>query len=154
MPTVQLANPYRPCSLGSMDDASLIIFRQYNFPLTYQDTEHHCSADHDRIRSFNSNKADACIRKYTGSGEGILHDWFEKSSDEAVMSFIKEFLEADQHIRWTGYRIRGSVHKGNGSIVWRLELFAKHSKSTTEVYTGRKAPNVSKETVRTIDLLP
>lgn len=153
MRTVQLANPFRPASLGSLGDANLMIVRQYNFPLTYDESEHHCSGDHDRFMQQEYATATACIKKYTGTGEGILEQWFRESADKKILSFIRDYLHADTRIAWTGYRIRGSVHMGSGHAVWSLELFSKNPASDTKVYSDRKAPNVSTETVRSMYLM-
>lgn len=51
-------------------------------------------------------------------------------------------LKADKTIAWSGYRVLGTVNRGNGYPVWTLEIFAKGPDSDTEVYTGQVAPNV------------
>jgi hypothetical protein len=154
MKTMQLANPSRSSSLGSLGDANLMIVRQYNFPFTYENNEQHCSGDHDRIKQLDYDKAMACIKKHTGTGEMILDTWFVGSTDEEVISFIKDYLQADQGVVWTGYRIRSSVHRRNGHTIWSLELFSKNPTSTTKVYSDLKAPNVSDTTVSSGSLLP
>jgi hypothetical protein len=147
MQKVQSANPFRYNALGSFGDANLMIVRQYNFPFIHEDHEQHCSADHDRLMQHDYDYATTCIRKHTGSGELVLGQWFNESPDEKVISFIKEYFRADSNVIWTGYRIRGSVHKTSGQTIWSLDLFSKDPKSTTEVYSDLEAPNVSKETV-------
>ena len=106
MKEVQFANPFEPGSLNSRGHICRMIFRQRNFPLYFEDHEQHLEGDHDRILAENYNRAYACIEKYTGSGEGVLQQWFSDQSDENVFAFIKEYLQADQKILWTGYRIQ------------------------------------------------
>lgn len=137
------ARPYQAGALGSMGKASSMIVRQYQFPHEYQEYEKFAFADHDRCIQANYDKAMACIRKHTQSGNLGLESWFLKSSDEKILTFLIEFLDAKDGTNWTGYRIRGTINQSDGGAIWSLELFAKAPGSSTAVYTGTKdVPNV------------
>lgn len=144
MPYVFPAKPYRFGQMGSMGDAAYMILKQFQFPHEYAENEKNCFCrwDSDRVFQQQNDHANACVKKHTGKGPLALEFWFDRSSDEQVLEFIKEFLKADPNVKWTGYRVLGSVHRGNGYPIFTLELFAKPADSTTEVYSGRIAPNV------------
>jgi len=137
------AEPYRHGAMGSLGDASYMLLRQFNFPDTYAPAlDKHITADHDRCMSWDYKHVSRCFEKHTGTGELGLQDWLRRATDENVLAFLSDILKADTGVVWTGYRIMGTVHRGNGYPVWTLELFAKHPKSKTKVYTGSNAPNV------------
>lgn len=137
------ARPYKPNNLGSMGNASGMLIRQYQFPNEYHDFEALVFSDHDHCIHANYDRAIACIKKYTKTGELGLESWFLHSSDELIMAFLDEFLDVNYGAKWTGYRIRGTVSRSDGSVIWSLELFAKAPGSSTVVYTGTKdVPNV------------
>ena len=144
MNKVFTARKFQPNQMFSLGNASYMIIRQYNFPNTYEDNENHMTRDSDRVFQQKYEHAMECVKKHTrSSGNLYLDSWLEKAKDTEVIEFIKEFLNADQNVQWTGFRILGSVG-GNGSNIYTLELFAKSPDSTTEVYSGREAPNVEK----------
>ena len=119
-----------------------MLLRQENFPHTYENKDIVLMVDHDRLLDHNSRRVSTCFQKHTGIGECGLEDWIRRASTEACINFLKDVLEADASRNWTGFRVLGSVHRGNGYPVWTLCLFAKHPESKTEVYSGQDAPNV------------
>jgi hypothetical protein len=119
-----------------------MLLKQYQFPHTYDPRDKLAAADSDRCFQSDYDHARRCFQQHTGTGEMGLEYWLKSANDEQVIAFLKDILKADASIEWTGYRILGSVHRGNGYAVWTLELFAKHPESSTEVYTGAEAPNV------------
>lgn len=113
-----------------------MLIRQYKFPHEYDaDLDLHTSADSDRCCQWDWNHAIGCFRKYTGTGPLGLSHWLTKASDRKVIAFFKELLKARTDVRWTGYRVLGTVNRSNGFAVYTLELFAKHPKSLTQVET-------------------
>jgi hypothetical protein len=119
-----------------------MLLRQYQFPDTFEENEKHITADHDRCISWDSKHAMGCFKRHTGVGELGFESWLPRVDDVAIMAFLKDILKADPQVSWTGYRVMGTVNRGNGYPVWTLELFAKNPKSNTQVYTGPRAPNV------------
>lgn len=132
--------PYSFGKLGSLGSATYMLIRQHDFPDTYEDHETLMQADHDRVVYWDHEHASRCFQEHTGSGH--LESWARRASASAILKFLKDLLKADPDIKWTGFRILGSVHRGNGYPVWGLELFAKDPKSKTKVYSGQRAPNV------------
>jgi hypothetical protein len=142
---VNSAEPYNPEALRGLGDASLMLMRQYKFPARYDpDLDKLINSDHDICLSENYKRTTDCVKKHTNQGECGIGYWAQKASDEKIIEFLKDILEADLSMEWTGYRILGSVHRNNGFPIWSLELFSKHPKSDTVVYTGEDAPNVWK----------
>jgi len=137
------ATPYQPCQLGSTGKASSMLLRQYNFPSTYDSEldKSNCS-DHDRLMGYDNKHASACFLKHAGYTDWKFESWVRGASDRDIMMFLKDILRADPKVNWTGYRVLGTVHLRNGQAVYSLQLFAKHPKSETIVYTGEDAPNV------------
>lgn len=142
---VMAAKPYEPWELGSLGKASYMILRQFQFPDFYSSNDEICTADHDRCMDWDHDHASRCFNQHTGTGEMGLAGWLERASDEQVLAFLIDILKLDPNRGWTGYRVMGSVHRGNGYNVWTLQVFAKHPDSDTPVFTGRDAPNVSTE---------
>lgn len=142
MPWVVPAYPNYPDALSSRSQASGILIRQYQFPLEYDDKlDRLVGVDHDRLVGRDGGRAERCFRRHTRIGEQCLDEWLKRATDEAVIAFLCDLMQ-EERVGWTGYRVRGSVHQGNGWRVWRLELFAKHPTSSTRCYTGSLAPNV------------
>ena len=54
----------------------------------------------------------------------------------------RSLLKADSEVKWSGFRVLGTVNPSNGYVVWSLGLFAKRRGSKTKVYSGERAPNV------------
>lgn len=137
-----LANKYEPMQLGSTGNAKRMIIRQFDFPFTYDDNEMVEGVDSDIMHRAFPDHTEECVKKHGLFMNFDWERWFSKKSDSEILNFIKEYGKADPKINWTGYRILGSVHTGNGINVWTLELFAKSPKSKTETYSKIKAPNV------------
>ena len=129
-------------SLGSLGNAAYKLIRQVRFPDTYDDLDTITGADHDRIRMWDSKHHDRCVKEHTGWGDMGIGDWAEKATQSQLMAFCQDMLKADATVKWTGCRILGTVNRSNGYAVWTIELFAKHPKSKTKVYSEMNAPNV------------
>lgn len=143
--TVLQADPPHARSLGSLGDAAYQLIRQINFPWKYDtDLDKLSGWDSDRIRSNMSlSKFNAIFQHHVGTGEMALGGWAERASEARVLAFCIEILQPFVQVApWTGCRILGTVHRGNGFVVWTIELFAKGEGSTTEVYSDPVAPNV------------
>lgn len=140
MNSVFKARPYRQGAMGSLGDGSLMLIRQFRFPDTYEQNEQHILVDHDRLCDRDYEKVDECFRRHTGTGELRLEHWVRNATDQQVLDFIQDLLarfDLKTSYRWTGYRVVGSVHRGNGAPVWSLELFAKDpAGSRTKVFSG------------------
>lgn len=137
------AKPYVSCCLGSLDRTAHMYLRQFQFPNVYDGKlDNKIMADSDRTFLWDHQHARRCFQQHTGTGELGFERWILSTTDKAAMEFLKDILKADESVEWTGYRVTGSVHQGNGYPVWTLELFAKHPESETQVYTGENAPNV------------
>ncbi len=129
--------------LGSFDRTSHMYIRQFQFPDEYDSSsDKMISADSDRCFQWDYEHARKCFTEHTGTGEMGIVEWAKNASDEQVLSFIADILKADPGIKWTGYRILGSVHQSNGYPVWSLSLFSKGDSSDTIVYSDENAPNV------------
>lgn len=140
---VQPATKYKMANMGSRGNASSMFIRQFNFPDFYDDQlDVYEVRDHDRIMQSELEHANACFKKHTKQGELYFETWVLNAYDAKILIFLKEIMRADKEIKWTGYRIRGTVNVGNGFPVWTFELFAKHPDSKTIVYTGENAPNI------------
>lgn len=142
MCSVLIAEPYRHGAMGSLGNARYMLIRQFRFPFKYSESDKIMSADHDRCFMWDREHAKRCFKEHTGRGELTFEYWAQSAKDEAIFAFLKDILKADSNIEWTGYRIMGTVNCSSGYPVWSLELFAKHPKSRTKVYTGEPAPNV------------
>jgi hypothetical protein len=137
------ARKFKSGQFYSLGKAAYMIIRQHNFPYSYEPDESFETQDSDHVILRNFDQSRKCIAKHTKHvSEYSLDVWFEKASDSQIMEFIKEFIEADPKVNWTGYRVLGSVHQGDGWNIWTLQLFAKSPASKTEVYSGKVAPNV------------
>lgn len=141
---VYTAKAYRPHSLGSLDRTSYMYLRQFQFPDTYDGRDKHATADSDRCFMWDHEHARRCFQQHTGTGELGFESWVNRATDKRIMAFLLDILKADSGVKWTGFRVMGSVHRGNGYPVWTLELFAKHPDSDTPVYSDEDAPNVEK----------
>lgn len=145
------AEAYRWGAMGSLGDASNMIMRQFNFPAVFvPNVDDIASADSDRILGWDYNHFRAVLKKYVGTGEGAIGSWVRQEyqtgmepTDQVVMDFIKEALKISENhpgVDWTGWRITGTVHRGNGFPIYTLSLFA--NRSGVEVYSDEMAPNV------------
>jgi hypothetical protein len=124
---VELANPYRACALGSLGNADRMLVRQFKFPASYnEDLDRMLSLRHDPTSCQDYLKASGCFKKHTGANEMCFEQWAKESSNDEIFKFLEDILNADNSIKWTGYRILGTVNKANGFLIWTLELFSKH----------------------------
>ena len=143
MAKVYEAEAYRYGAMGSLGDASYMLLSQYQFPDEYDsDRDKLTGWDHDRIMQQQYEHGTRCFEQHTGTGELGLEGWLKRAEPEKVLAFLRDILKADPTINWTGYRILGSVHRGNGYPVYTLQLFAKHPESVTVVYNTENAPNL------------
>ena len=143
MQRVFQATPYQPGTLGSTGNAAYMLLRQYQFPDEYDERlDTHLQVDHDRLFQQDHEHASRCFKTYIETGDMNFPSWLWNAKDSAIILFLKDLMKADARVNWTGYRVMGSVHRGNGFPVFTLELFAKHQKSKTKVYSGDDAPNV------------
>ncbi len=136
------AQPYDPNETGSLGHASCMLLRQFQFPDEFFAPDKHTQADHDRLLMWDHGHTSNCFKKHMDTGDMGLGDWVRHASDENILNFLKDVLKTDSSIKWTGYRVTVTVHRGTGYPVWGLELFAKHPSTDTVVYTGQNAPNV------------
>jgi hypothetical protein len=116
--------------------------RQFRFPDVFDSRDKLVSADSDRCFQWDYEHATRCFEQHVGSEIGF-ETWLMSVSNAKVLDFIRDILRADANVVWTGYRILGSVHQGNGFTVYTFQLFAKHNNTKTKVYTGHNAPNVA-----------
>lgn len=152
MPKVEVfkANPYEPYSMHSLGNANCMLIRQHEFPFIYNDSLDVMAGqiDHDRL---NYSRAIECFRRHTGTGDGGFQSWAQNSEPPKMLSFLEDILEKhNPSVPWSGFRILGTVNRSNGGSVWHLELFAKHPKSGTKVYSEFSAPNVKTIQTRTV----
>lgn len=140
--TVLIAEPYRFGALASLGDAAYMLLRQFRFPHEYDTRDTIVTADSDRCFQADYSHAHKCFQEHLHTGEMGLEHWLHTASAKKVIAFLKDILKADTKVEWTGYRVLGTVHRGNGRRVYTVQLFAKHPESDTEVYTGPNAPNV------------
>ena len=142
MPKVYTANPYQPAQLGSMGRGQYLLIRQHKFPDTYDEGEQHLTADSDRCFQWDHDHASRCFKEHTGTGDMGLERWVRSAGQERVLKFLVDILKVDTSVKWTGFRVMGTVNQSNGYVVWTLELFAKRRGSKTKVYSSERAPNV------------
>jgi hypothetical protein len=149
MPGVFQAEAYRSGAMGSLRNASYMLIRQHQFPDTYDgEKDKLIGWDHDRIMQQEHKHGTRCFQKHMQTGEMGLQDWCQRVKPELVMALLKDLLHADESVIWTGFRILGTVHRGNGYPVWTLELFSKHPESATQVFDTKNAPNLKGHRVR------
>ena len=144
MRQVRQAEPFRYGAMGSLGNASGMIIRQYNFPWEYQEDELLQSSDHDRIISWQPDRWEQTIRKFKPKNKGYT-EWFQQEKPRKLLDFLAEIMKFDsnENVKWTGFRILGTVHRSNGNPIYTFQLFARKKGSTTEVYSGlHRAPNI------------
>jgi hypothetical protein len=157
MRKTMVATRYRTGCMESLGNAMYALIRQHDFPFEYDEKKDaYTSADHDRCFQWDYAHAKRCFKEHTGTGDMGFEQWVRNSHAEEVMAFLKDILKvADLDAKgvfghpvgdsgWTGFRILGTVHRGNGYPVWSLELFAKGKGSKTKVYgeTDFNPPNL------------
>lgn len=112
-----------------------MLIRQFAFPEVYDDgLDRLIIADHDRLLRNEWQRVNhAFISRGIDWRGDFLEDWLRGATDEEVLTLVIELLDADRSVTWTGYRICGTVHRGNGQKVWSLSLFLKHPDTQTKV---------------------
>ena len=138
---VILAEMYRYGAMGSFGDASDMLLRQFQFPYEYDERDSMVGAYDDRIRQQKYEHYQECFQKHIPA-DSSFERWLRSASNIQVVSFLKDVLEADVSVEWTGYRVTGTVDKSNGYPVYYFELFGKHPETDTKVYSDFMAPNV------------
>lgn len=143
-------NPFREGALRFGGNASEMLLRQLNYPLYSCEADTMTGRHSDRIIDQNISRAYDCFDRHgvRVEDEHGFRNWLSKATDEAVLEFLIDFLQADAQVAWTGYRVTGSVNRGHGGVLYFFSLFAKHPHSTTRVFSGLNAPNVRSQTVR------
>lgn len=145
------AEAYRYGAMGSSGNANNMLMRQFQFPAEFdRHVDVMMSADSDRLLMWDYDGFRKTLEKFLGKGEGAIGEWVRRSwegkteaTDEQVMAFIIEALKAkEQHpdVVFTGWRVTGTVHRGNGFPIYTLSLFA--NRSGVAVYSDESAPNV------------
>jgi hypothetical protein len=144
MEKVFQAEPYRYGAMGSLGNASYMLIRQHQFPNEFSPAlDKMVGWDHDRIIQQQYEHGSRCFKEHTGTGDMGLEYWIKGAAPEKVIAFLQDILKADPIVKWTGFRVLGTVNRSNGYPVWTLQLFAKHPQSKTVVYDGQNAPNVA-----------
>ena len=131
--------------LGSLGRASNKLICQFNFPYEYDEDEQMLQADHDRMLQWDYNHARAAFQRHMKTGELGLQGWVPATDNQQVLALLKDLFKVNENhpgVKWTGYRITGTVNRSNGYPVFSLWLFAKNRGSETKVYSGSHAPNV------------
>lgn len=142
MRTVLPANRYRAGELNSLGTASNMLIRQYRFPNTYSEKDYLINEYSDRLLDAKFEHTRECFKKYTGTGEDGLGNWALTAPCREIKQFLIEVLKASANVKWTGFRILGTVNRSNGQLVWSLELFSRNPETKTKVYSGATGPNV------------
>ena len=120
-----------------------VLVRQSNFPFIYDaDLDILIGEDNDELLKNKWEETTGCFLNHTGNDEKFLRKWLKNQPDNKIINFIRELLGADTNIKWTGYRILAAINPSVGNTYWRFELFSRHPKSSTAVYSGELAPNV------------
>lgn len=132
--------------MGSFGKASYMLIRQHQFPNIYNPKlDKMAGWDHDRIMQQQYAHGTRCFNEHTGTGDLGFEGWVKSADPTRVIAFLRDILKADPAVEWTGFRILGTVNRGNGYPVWTLQLFARHPRSNTEVFDGQDAPNVARD---------
>lgn len=152
MVNVYKVEAYQPWRMGSFGDASNMLLRQFNFPERYDaDVDVMTQADHDRCFSWDFKHTREVFTKYLKTGELYLPTWLEKqeTTDEVVMSFLKEMLNTEKNhpgVEWTGFQITYTVNRGNGYPVYSFMLFC--NKSGVRVFSEGANVKITVDNVR------
>lgn len=137
---VMPAQPYRMGALGSHGNANYMLLRQFQFPSEYYEHEQIITMDSDRAYQWDYANFIESYREFN-----FTETYFESSirsmDEDQIISFLKKIMKADPKVKWTGFRIMGTV-SGNGHSIFTWQLFAKDPKVDTPVYSGDEAPNV------------
>jgi len=144
---VSQASPYVRGKIGSLKKASYMLLRQFQFPNEYDDELDKITGlvHSTECYKWYYRHTITCFLTHTGHGDGSFESWITSASNEKILSFLKDIMRKENlDVKWNGYRVLGSVTGDGGFPIYSFQLFAKHPKSSTNVYTGEKAPNVAK----------
>ena len=141
---VHPAIPYQEGALSCMLEIMYMLLRQYRFPEEYRTKEKRLMIHSDGFQPWKHDHVCRCYKHHTGNDQTELESWLmeKETPNEKILEFLKDIFQADETTVWTGFRIMGSIHRGNHYPVWTFELFARNPYSDTKVYTGDEAPNV------------
>lgn len=153
---VSVAEAYNPTEMSSLGKASNMLMRQFNFPAKWDDDKDvMISVDSDRLLGWDYEGFRATLKKFVGTGEMAIGAWVrqeyktgQEATDEVVMEFLKEAIkvgECHPGVIFTGWRVTGTVHRGNGFPIYTLSLFA--NRSGVDVYSDESAPNVEQMSI-------
>ena len=146
------AQRYRIGAMGSLGNAAYMLIRQFRFPNGFNtDRDKIISADSDRLLGWGYDQFRSVLKKHIGRGEIAIGKWVLTASDDQVMAFLKDAFDVTTKypdVEWTGWRVLGTVNRGNGFPIYTLELFA--NRSGVEVYSDECAPNVEKTSGRNV----
>lgn len=144
-------------NLGSLGQGTNKLILQSHFPLWYCEQKYEkgepenleydrlIHADDDRCRMWDYDHVQKVSMKYFGK-PGFTEFSIRNMPESKIIPFLQEILKADEHHpgrEWTGYRITGTVHRGNGYCILSLDLFSKGSETNTEVYSGEHPANTT-----------
>lgn len=131
--------------MGSLGRATNKLIHQFRFPLQYENDETMIQADHDRMLEWDYEHTRNAFKQHMNTGELGLANWTTGTEPKLVIALFEDLFKVDQNhpgVKWTGFRITGTVNISSGYPVYSLWLFAKRRGSETEVYSGANAPNV------------
>lgn len=144
---VILAEPYNFGAMHSLGNADNMLLRQFNFPYEYDERDTMIGTYHDRIQQQEFEHYQECFGRHIPA-DSSFERWLRNTSNTHVLSFLKDMLKADPAVNWTGYRVTGSVDRGNGYPIYYFSLFAKHPETDTKVYSDFIAPNVKTSDIK------
>ena len=144
--------------MGSLGSATYMLIAQKAFPESYDETkDKYWTADSDRILMWDYDhfcKIDEKYRKADGiwMGEELF---FTSSDEKTIMEYLSEMAtvgnESNEKVKWTGFRVLGTVNRSNGFPIWSLSLFCKGKGSETKVHNY--PPNLQIQNKRFIGIL-
>ncbi len=118
------------CYVSPVSD---ICIRRFEFPLdTYSDNDKMLFGYSDRAISHDRDYISKCFQTHTDTGDQGFGKWSTNAKPEEIISFLRDFFKVNQSIKWTGFRIMGSVGC-DGYLIWTFELFWKNPFSNTTV---------------------
>lgn len=142
--TVLVATPPGSASMGSFGKAEYMLLKQHNFPYEYDEAkgDKRYFAYSDRLSQWDSGHTDNAHKRRPKPHTFL--DFAQHGTRASIMAFLIDVMKAEEHypgVKWTGFRITGSVNISNGYPVYTYELFSKGEGSDTKVYSRSNAPN-------------
>lgn len=153
----QVSKATLPGDMGSLGRASNKLIKQFRFPFQYEEDEPLIQADHDRMVVGDYEHVMGAFKRHMDTGDRWLPAWAQKSTGKQVLALLEDLFKVDENypgVKWTGYRITGTVNRSSGYPVYSLWLFAKRRGSKTKVYSGDRAPNTDYPAGGYISMLP